>query len=654
MELSPRRMLLTRFLGQFWPGAYFSSFAPLQVQNLPRQTLPAQVHDWIRVRNRLAGISNSDLHSIYSDGDLRIATAALPGHIITYTGQEVVGEVIEVSEDVQHVRVGDRVVLQYGQNCVSQGVQPLCRACAAGQYNLCEQRNFSGPQQIGGGWSEEMLLHESQVFRVPDELSDEQAVMIEPSAVALHAVLRRLPQPGENVLIVGAGTIGLLVLQIVRALVPQAKVSVLARYAFQVEQATRMGAEHIIYPQDSYQGVQQATGAKLYKSRLGNTMLLGGYDAIYDTIGTKRTLHDALRWTTAGGAVVIVSVSPHMMRIDLSPVWHQEVSLIGSMDHGTEQWPIGSQEHFSTFAISAELIGQGLIHPEKLITHRFALTNFSEALSTASGKEHTRAIEVLFDYALMPASVVPKVRSSARLRRPLHLRTTAADAQEAQDQQDQQPFEPPSQQEPMREERDWESTGIPAISGMYDISDMPTGATWSQNVQPYPLSSLPAESSSEPKYEPEETIPQHLRALTGAVESPAHEYIAYETAEAPAPSTVSDEPLTMDFDLPSRSPEKPSTPAEAPGEQPAVTYEQPQAMTEEPTVTFSRQREPQPILLPTPSHPAPELETEQAEAVQPDEPSPAPSTRTMRTRVKPSTRKTNGPSSATNQAPDTL
>src|SRR5436309_3538733 len=121
-----------------------------------------------------------------------------------------------------------------------------------------------------------MLLHESQVFRVPVELSDEQAVMIEPSAIALHAVLRRLPQPGEDVLIVGAGTIGLLVLQIVRALVPQAKVSVLAHYAFQVEQATRMGAEHIIYPQDTYQGVQQATGAKLYKGRLGNTMLLGG------------------------------------------------------------------------------------------------------------------------------------------------------------------------------------------------------------------------------------------------------------------------------------------------------------------------------------------------------------------------------------------
>ena len=653
MDLSPRRVLLTRFLGQFWPGAYFSSFAPLQVQNLPRQTLPAQAHDWIRVRNRLAGISSSDLHSIYSDGDFRIAPAALPDHTGIYPGQEVVGEIIEVGEDVQHVRVGDRVVLQYGPNCVSQGVQPLCRACAAGQYNLCEQRTFSGPQQIGGGWSEEILLHESQVFRVPDELSDDQAVMIEPSAVALHAVLRHLPQPGENVLIVGAGTIGLLVLQIVRALVPQAKVSVLAHYAFQVEQATRMGAEHIIYPQDTYKGVQQATGAKLYKGKLGNTMLLGGYDVIYDTIGTKRTLHDALRWTRAGGAVVIVGVSLHMMRIDLSPVWYQEVSLIGSMNHGTEQWPVGSQEHFSTFAISAELIGQGLIHPEKLITHRFALTNFPEALSTASGKEHTRAIKVIFDYALMPASVVPNVRSSARLRRPVRLRATTADAQEAQEQQDQQ-LEPPAQQEPAREEPDWESMGIPAISGTYDISEMPTGGTWSQNVQPYPSPTLPAENGSESAHEPEESIPQHLRALTGAVESPTHEYVEYEPAEAPVPPTVSDDPLTMEFDLPSSPPEEPATPATSPGEQPAMDFEQPLAMTEEPTVTFSRQREPQPILLPISAQPVPEPELEHAEAAQVDEPPPAPSTRMGRTRVKPSTRKTTGSSSATNQAPDTL
>src|SRR2546427_549354 len=84
-------------------------------------------------------------------------------------------------------------------------------------------------------------------IRIPSEMNDEQAVLLEPSAVAVHAVLRRLPQPDEHVLIIGAGTIGLLTLQVIHALVPSATVSVMARYPFQIEQATRMGAAHILY-----------------------------------------------------------------------------------------------------------------------------------------------------------------------------------------------------------------------------------------------------------------------------------------------------------------------------------------------------------------------------------------------------------------------
>ena len=76
LELSPRRVILTQLLGRIWQGAYFSSFAPLQVQNLPLQPLPAA--NWVRVRNRLAGICGSDLHIIYADRDFRIAPAALP------------------------------------------------------------------------------------------------------------------------------------------------------------------------------------------------------------------------------------------------------------------------------------------------------------------------------------------------------------------------------------------------------------------------------------------------------------------------------------------------------------------------------------------------------------------------------------------------
>lgn len=416
LELNPRRALITQFLGRFWRGAYFSSFAPLRVQNLPRQSLPAS--NWVRVRNHLAGICGSDLHLIYLDGDLRIAPATLPAHSRSYPGHEVVGEVVEVGEDVQRLHVGDRVVLQSGPSCLSTGVQPPCRSCAAGNYSLCEQGNFPGPEPIGGGWSEEMLLPERQLFRIPASLSDEQAVLLEPSAVAVHAVLHHIPRPDEHVLVIGAGTIGLLTLQVLRALAPRTRVSVMARHAFQVEQATRIGASYILYPQDTYESVKLTTGAQLYKGMFDNKMLLGGYDAIYDTIGTQRTLHDALRWTRAGGTVVLIGVDLHLMSIDLTPIWYQEINLIGSMAHGVEAWPIGSHERRSTFSVATELIQSGQIYPEKLITHRFALNNFKDALSTSTGKSQSRAVKVVFDYALMPATVVPNVRATGRQRRP--------------------------------------------------------------------------------------------------------------------------------------------------------------------------------------------------------------------------------------------
>lgn len=472
LDLSPRRVILTRALGWVWRDAYFSSLAPLQVQNVPREQLPGR--DWVRVRNRLAGICGSDMQLIYANGDFRVAPAALPGHTRTYPGHEVVGEVIEVGEDVTHVQVGDRVALQYGRCCLTTGTMPMCHACARGDYNLCEQGQFAGPEQIGGGWSEEMLVQEQQVFRVPQALSDEQAVLLEPTSVALHSVMRHIPQADEHVLIMGAGTIGLLILQVIKAISPGTTVSVMARYPFQVEQATRMGAASILYPQDSYDGVVRATGARLYTGMLGNRMLLGGYDAIYDTIGTRSTLEDALRWTRAGGAVVLVGVDLHLKRLDLSPVWYQEVSMVGSMGHGTENW-MGQRR--STFAVAAELIEQRLLHPEKLLTHRFALTNFKEAIHAINRKGQTRAIKVVFDYALLPASVVPNVRSSARPRRPARVTTAAWPDQE-------------EKQANGIEETGREVDAInqaPASDWVQPEAEYePVGRSWVQQVQPFP------------------------------------------------------------------------------------------------------------------------------------------------------------------------
>jgi len=114
----------------------------------------------------------------------------------------------------------------------------------------------------------------------------------------------------------------------------------------------------------------------------------------------------------------MVGVNLHLMKVDLSPIWYQEVNLIGSMAHGTEQWPVGTERERSTFALTSDLITNRLLHPEKLITHRFALSNFREALQTASSKKSSRAIKVVFDAALLPASSVPTTPTSVYARLP--------------------------------------------------------------------------------------------------------------------------------------------------------------------------------------------------------------------------------------------
>ena len=652
LELSPRRVMMTRALGWLWRDAYFSSFAPLQVQNVPREQLPAR--DWVRVRNRLAGICGSDLKLIYADGDFRVAPAALPGHTRSYPGHEVVGEVIEVGEDVTRVQVGDRVTLQYGQCCVTTGTLPMCRSCAMGNYNLCEQGQFAAPEPVGGGWSEEMLVQEQQVFRTPSALSDEQAVLLEPASVAVHSVLRHLPRPGEHVLVMGAGTIGLLVLQAIRALAPQTTVSVMARYPFQVEQATRMGAASIVYPRDSYDAVVRATGAKLYKGMMGNKMLLGGYDAIYDTIGTQDTLADALRWTRAGGSIVVVGVDLNLKYLDLSPVWYQEVNVIGSMGHGMENWPIGTRQHRSTFEVAAELIEQRLLYPEKLLTHRFALTNFREAIRAASKKGETRAIKVVFDYALLPASVVPNVRSAARQRRPARV-TTATWPEQAQ------------AEEPV--------AGAPALDeqAQPEAESELEGRSWFQYVQPYPPETPePVEPVGAPAPEPEPE-PEEEYAPAPPFTNDEVEPAPYVTEDAPpAILYMSDEDARAEEDAPPVMYDmtgESAMQAEGTQQEPMdetmmfYAYEEvgapPQEPDDEATTRMSVQDvkeqeeyEPQPIIFADEEHTEAiqegESDTVKKETVNP------PRSGSGRRRGKSGGRKTEGHGDATKDAPETL
>jgi L-iditol 2-dehydrogenase len=405
LDTHPVRVMGTTLAGRVSRRAAYGPLAPLRARNLGRQSLPGK--RWVRVRNHMAGISDADVHLVHLEIDPRVAPLAAPSQPRLYLGREVVGEVVEIGPAVHFLRPGDFVAYQNDQCCATHDIEPPCRHCVVGNYALCENRYLPGPQTVGGGWSDEMIVHEQQLFLVPDGLADEQAALLEPAAAGVHAALRRLPQPGDIALVIGAGTLGLLTTQAVQALGPEgATITTLAHHPFQVEMAARMGAEHVLYDEDLTAAVIRLTGAQRVHGSSGGDVLIGGFDVVYDTLGTAATLQNALRWTRAGGVVVLAGSHSPPMHVDLTPVWSQEVDLIGATAHGSENVPgtraaaglsHGPGGRESTFQIAARLVRERRLTPERLITHRFPLREVRRAVATARDIAEHRTIKVMLD-----------------------------------------------------------------------------------------------------------------------------------------------------------------------------------------------------------------------------------------------------------------
>lgn len=391
------KILLVKALRPLWPGVVFSRLAPTRLAEIAEQPLPGA--EWVRVRNRLCGICATDIHLFQAETDPKVTLAALPGQPRVYLGHEVVSDVVEVGPAVRGLKVGDRVAMDsrasMGPTCLSQGIEPPCRYCAAGNPVRCENVYAGkGPWGAGGGWGDGYTAHASEVYPVPDDLTDEQAAMLEPLSIGVHTVLRRPPAPGEQVLIVGAGIVGLNVLQSVRALGIDCHITIMARYRQQIEMAQRLGADEIVSGEDAYEAVARLTGGQLFEGMFHNRTIMGGFDVVYDSVGSAQTIGDSLRWTRGGGAVVVVGVTFAPLTFDLSPVWHQEVDLVGSMMHGLEKW---EGEERPAYDLVCDLLRQRKLTVDGFITHRFPLERWHEAIRTAQDKR-SGAIKVVFDY----------------------------------------------------------------------------------------------------------------------------------------------------------------------------------------------------------------------------------------------------------------
>ena len=392
--------LISKIIGSFYPPIFWSALSNLQYREVPEPPLPNE--NWAKIKVRYGGICASDMNTI-----LLHSSPALSAFVsFPFTvGHENVGAIAQLGSQVKGFREGERVVVDPTLGCQVRGFTHLCPACQRGDTGLC-QRLTEGEiapgfltgncRDTGGSWSPYLVAHASQLFKVPATVNDENGLLVEPFAVALHAVLRNYPRDEETVLIIGAGVIGICMVAALRGLGSKAQVIVLAKYPFQEEVVKRYGADQVIHlRRDYYQELAQALGATLRQPLLGKPPVVGGADIVYDCVGNGTSLDDGFRFTRSGGRMVLVGLAGMPKGVDWTPIWLNEIEIKGTCVYGTELY---QGKEIRTFQLALNLMAQGKVELAPLVTHKFQLADYKQALAAVTNKGKSEVIKAVFAF----------------------------------------------------------------------------------------------------------------------------------------------------------------------------------------------------------------------------------------------------------------
>ena len=380
---------------------------PMSLREVPDP--PFLRPDWTVLRPRLAGICGSDSKMALLDfGDEGIdnAMAGLCS-FPQVMGHEVVATVQALGPEAAGFEIGQRVVLNPWLSCGPRGIDPPCAYCQQGQYSLCEHFQ-TGPVATGlhtglssdatGGWADLMPAHTSMLIPCPDDIADEDAVLADPFAVSLHAVINHPPPPGGKVLVYGVGALGSTTIAALRALYPEVEIAAVARFDGQAAMATSLGASVVLPPDDRMAIIEELarwSGGKLVGGTAGLPMCHpGGIDVVYDTVGKPETLEVGVRLLRARGTLV-KSGFHAPGRWEWSPLYFKEISWVGSNAFGIEEVE-GKRQHAIEHYF--DLVRDGRVAIRPMLTHLFRLEDWREALFTVATQAQTGAVKVAFDH----------------------------------------------------------------------------------------------------------------------------------------------------------------------------------------------------------------------------------------------------------------
>lgn len=313
--------------------------------------------DQIKVKMKKIGVCGSDIH-VYHGKHPYTSYPVVQGH-------EVSAEVVEVGSDVQDFVPGDKVTIQ------PQVVCGKCYPCTHGMYNDCEVLKVMGFQTTGMA-SEYFVTEAAKALKLPDHMSYDHGAMIEPLAVAVHAVRRAGDMEGKQVLVLGGGPIGNLVAQTARAMGAK-RVLLSELSAYRLETAHTCGIETVNpNERDLLEAIEDTFGSDRA-------------DYIFECVGINQTMDQAIRYARKGSTIMVVGVFGDLGTINMGFVQDHELTLKGSAMYRVED-----------YVKAIELVGDGKIEFDALITDHMPFTRYLDAYKLID-EQKDRAMKVIID-----------------------------------------------------------------------------------------------------------------------------------------------------------------------------------------------------------------------------------------------------------------
>jgi Threonine dehydrogenase and related Zn-dependent dehydrogenases len=320
--------------------------------------VPEAVDDKVLIKVAYSGICGSDVHTF--KGEYKNPTTPV------VLGHEFSGEVVAVGDDVDKVKVGDRVTSETTFEVCNE-----CDYCKEKNYNLCNKRRGVGTQQ-NGSMANYVLAREESVHILPDELSYEGAAMTEPLACCVHAMYQKSKlELQDKIIITGPGPIGLFLLQIAKDIGAFVIMTGITKDAHRLELAKKLGADIVVdtLEEDLADIVNQVTNGK-------------GVDKVYDASGAVPAVNASLPLLKKQGQFIQVGLFANKMTdLDTESIIQREIDYVGSRSQNPYDWPI-----------AIHLLSKGAINIDEMITKKYVLDDWRQAFEKAIAGEEIKVL----------------------------------------------------------------------------------------------------------------------------------------------------------------------------------------------------------------------------------------------------------------------